>query len=74
MGSPNAARAFEVAIVGGETSRTDGPVAISVSITGMVEKTRWVSRSGGKAGDVIFVTGRLGGSLARQTSAFHPSH
>ena len=29
----------------------------------MVEKNCWVSRGGGKTGDDIFVTGRLGGSL-----------
>ena len=58
-----AARTFGVAIVGGETSRIDGPLAISVSVAGRVERNRWVSRRGGRAGDELFVTGRLGGSL-----------
>ncbi len=61
-GLAKAARAFDVAIVGGETSGTRGPVAVSVSVTGVVEKDRWVSRSGGEAGDALFVTGKLGGS------------
>lgn len=62
-GIEKAARAFDVAIVGGETSATEGPAVISISVTGFVEKDRWVGRGGGKAGDELFVTGKLGGSL-----------
>ncbi|CAN5257310.1 thiamine-phosphate kinase [soil metagenome] len=71
-GLAKAAAAFEVAIVGGETSSTAGPVAISVSVAGTVEKKRWVSRSGGKAGDELFVTGTLGGSRAGKHLQFTP--
>ena len=71
-GLAKAARAFGVAIVGGETSGTTGHIAISVSITGAVEKDRWVSRSGGKAGDELFVTGRLGGSIRSRHLRFTP--
>jgi thiamine-monophosphate kinase len=53
---------FDVAIVGGETSATKGSLMVSISAIGSVEKDRWVGRSGGKAGDVLFVTGKLGGS------------
>lgn len=62
-GLRRAASQFDVAIVGGETSATRGPAVISVSISGRVEKERWVSRAGGKKGDDLFVTGKLGGSL-----------
>ena len=55
---------FGVLIVGGETARTDGPAMISVSLTGEVSAKRCGLRSGGRAGDVLFVTGVLGGSLA----------
>lgn len=61
-GLQRAADRFEVVIVGGETSDTPGPAMISVSALGSVEKKRSVRRSGGKAGDVLFVTGKLGGS------------
>ncbi|MEO8439916.1 MAG: thiamine-phosphate kinase [Spartobacteria bacterium] len=71
-GLERAARRFEVAIVGGETSRTEGPVVLSISAIGTVEKDRWVSRSGGKAGDALYVTGRLGGSLRRKHLNFIP--
>ncbi|MBA3961916.1 MAG: thiamine-monophosphate kinase [Chthoniobacterales bacterium] len=63
---------FSVAIVGGETSSTAGPVVISISATGTVEKERWVSRAGGEAGDALFVTGKLGGSIRRKHLNFLP--
>ena len=71
-GLEKAARAFRVAIVGGETSNIKGPAVISVSLTGFVEKSRWVSRDGGKAKDELFVTGRLGGSLRGRHLKFTP--
>ncbi len=71
-GLGKAARAFDVAIVGGETSRTNGPLAISVSVTGFVERDRWVSRARGKRGDDLFVTGNLGGSIHGRHLSFTP--
>ncbi|HEX8489613.1 MAG TPA: thiamine-phosphate kinase, partial [Chthoniobacterales bacterium] len=71
-GLEKAARTFEVAIVGGETSTIKGPVVISVTVTGFVEKGRWVGRAGGKANDDLFVTGRLGGSLRARHLDFVP--
>jgi len=62
LGLQRAAARFHVSIAGGETSNTSGPLVLSVSAIGFVEKRRWVSRSGGKPGDDLFVTGRLGGS------------
>ena len=71
-GMAKAARMFEVAIVGGETSRTEGPLAVSVSITGAVENNRWVGRAGGKSNDELFVTGQLGGSIRGKHLRFVP--
>jgi thiamine-monophosphate kinase len=71
-GIEKAARRFDVAIVGGETSNINGPAIISVSLTGLVEKKRWVGRAGGKPGDELFVTGRLGGSLRGSHLKFVP--
>jgi thiamine-monophosphate kinase len=68
----HAAARFDVSIVGGETSSTCGPAAISVSVAGFVEKDRWVSRGGGKTGDDLFVTGRLGGSIRGKHLRFVP--
>jgi thiamine-monophosphate kinase len=71
-GIEKAARTFDVAVVGGETSNIKGPAVISISLSGFVERGRWVSRAGGKAGDDLFVTGRLGGSLGGHHLRFVP--
>lgn len=71
-GLEKAARRFGVSIVGGETSRSPGPLFISVALTGWVERARCVRRSGGKQGDAIYVTGRLGGSRAGKHLDFTP--
>lgn len=71
-GLKRAADRFSVAIVGGETSNTRGPSAISVSVSGLVEKHRKVTRRGGKPGDDLFVTGRLGGSMRGRHLRFVP--
>lgn len=71
-GLTRAAGRFGVDIVGGETSRTPGPLSLSVSVFGYVERNRWVSRGGGKPADDLFVTGRLGGSLRGRHLTFVP--
>jgi len=63
---------FDVYIVGGETSNTGGPIAISVSVIGFVEPSRALSRRGGKPGDDLFATGRLGGALKQKHLKFIP--
>jgi thiamine-monophosphate kinase len=63
---------FAVAIVGGETSEIDGPTVVSISAVGSVERDRCVSRAGGKAGDALFVTGKLGGSIRKKHLNFIP--
>jgi thiamine-monophosphate kinase len=67
-----AANRFDVSIVGGETSNTTGPIVISVSVIGFVEKLRATSRRGGRSGDDLFVTGRLGGALKQKHLKFIP--
>jgi thiamine-monophosphate kinase len=63
-GIARAARAHGVAVVGGETTHSAGPLVCSVFLTGRVERECCVRRSGGRPGDVLLVTGRLGGSFA----------
>jgi thiamine-monophosphate kinase len=54
-----AADAFDVALVGGDTTR--GPdVVASVAITGEVETGQALLRSGARPGDSIFVSGTVG--------------
>jgi thiamine-monophosphate kinase len=71
-GLRRAANHFDVSIVGGETSSTTGPIAISVTVIGFVEKSRAASRRGGRSGDDLFVTGRLGGALKQKHLKFIP--
>jgi thiamine-monophosphate kinase len=71
-GLRKSAEHFKVSIVGGETSSTPGPTAVSVSVIGFVERNRAVSRRGGKPGDDLFVTGRLGGAVKQKHLKFVP--
>jgi thiamine-monophosphate kinase len=71
-GLKRAARRFGISIVGGETSRSPGPLFLDIALTGWVERTRCVLRSGGRPGDALYVTGRLGGSRAGRHLDFTP--
>jgi thiamine-monophosphate kinase len=53
-----------VGIVGGDTVRIDGPLAVSVTLSGTCERDDLVLRSGAREGDVIVVTGSLGDAAA----------
>jgi len=63
---------FEVAIVGGDTVESPRALMVTVTVIGRVEKRRYVVRSGAKPGDVLCVTGDLGGSLLGKHLAFLP--
>ena len=56
------AAAFELALIGGDT--TSGPLAISVTAHGFVPVGRALRRDGARIGDVVFVTGTLGDAAA----------
>ena len=66
------AREHGVAIVGGETTTNPGRILISISLLGTVPRGKQILQSGAKAGDAIFVTGELGGSLAEKHLDFEP--
>ena len=61
-----------VAVVGGETTTNPGRILISIALLGTVPRGKQILRSGAKAGDAIFVTGELGGSLAEKHLHFEP--
>jgi thiamine-monophosphate kinase len=67
-----AAKRYGVSIVGGETSRSPGAAFINVALTGVVARGECIFRSGGSAGDLLYVTGSLGGSIAGKHLDFEP--
>ena len=67
------AEEFDVAIVGGDTTRWDHPLAIDVGIVARsYDGIEPVLRSGAKPGDRLYVTGKLGGSLLGRHLTFRP--
>jgi len=62
---------YSINLVGGDISRAR-QLTIDVSILGIVEKKNLVLRSGSKVGDIIFVTGALGGSILGKHLTFTP--
>jgi thiamine-monophosphate kinase len=56
------ANRFNVALVGGDTVR--GPLNVTVQALGLVENDCWLTRSGAKPGDAIFISGSPGEAAA----------
>lgn len=59
-------------LAGGETTSVPSGAVISVAGEGKVNRRDLVLRSGGKPGDLVVVTGRLGGSIAGKHLTFTP--
>jgi thiamine-monophosphate kinase len=72
LGLQTAAQTYGVNVVGGETAKSPGPVFLSVALTGTVGGNRYAARSGGRKGDWLYITGRLGGSIAGRHLRFRP--
>jgi thiamine-monophosphate kinase len=60
-GMARAARQLGMILAGGDTSRFP-KVAINLTVIGEVESHRAITRSGARSGDLIFVSGTLGGA------------
>jgi thiamine-monophosphate kinase len=57
------AERFGVDLAGGDTNAWDGPLVIAVTVFGETTARGAVRRAGARPGDIILVTGPLGGSL-----------
>jgi len=66
------AKEFDVALAGGDTNTFDGPLVISVTALGAPTKRGPLTRTGGKPGDWLLVTGKLGGSILGHMFDFTP--
>ncbi|WP_428772123.1 thiamine-phosphate kinase [Vibrio sp.] len=53
---------YGIQLIGGDT--TKGPLSITITVHGFVSREKTLTRSGAKAGDLIYVTGQLGDSKA----------
>jgi thiamine-monophosphate kinase len=72
QGIQRLADTFDVAIVGGDTNSWNGPLVVSITVLGVPHAKGSVLRSGAKVGDIIMVTGSLGGSIQGHHLDFTP--
>jgi thiamine-monophosphate kinase len=53
-----------IAVVGGNITRSPGPLVIDIMLTGSAKPRRVLTRGGGRTGDQLYVSGSLGGAAA----------
>jgi thiamine-monophosphate kinase len=63
---------FDLAIAGGDTNTHDGPLVISATLLGEVTERGPLTRSGGRVGDWLLITGQLGGTILGHAFDFAP--
>lgn len=51
---------FAIALAGGETNATPGPLTLTVTAIGSVPEGKLIRRNGARPGDQVFVTGTIG--------------
>jgi len=73
-GIQRASQRYQCPVVGGDTtcSASAAPLVLTVSILSRCGKSRAITRSQAQAGDIVCVTGSLGGSLAGRHLSFEP--
>jgi thiamine-monophosphate kinase len=55
---------YGVSVIGGNITRTEGPLIVDVTAGGEVAPRKWLTRAGARAGDEIWVSGSIGGAAA----------
>lgn len=66
------AKKLNVAVAGGETTVSPRGFFASISVLGTIPRDQIISRANAKAGEAIFVTGELGGSISGKHLEFTP--
>ena len=51
---------FGIELFGGDTSKINGPLTLSLTAIGAVDTGKMITRSGAKVGDLVYVTGTIG--------------
>lgn len=59
------ANEFKVPLAGGDTAQSEGGIQADIVVVGSAPKGTAVLRSGARPGDLIYVTGELGGAAAK---------
>ncbi len=63
-GYMNLAAKYGIELIGGDVSKTPDKIVVDSFAAGEVKKGKAILRSGAKPGDLVLVTGRLGGAAA----------
>ena len=63
---------YNIEIVGGDIISGHSPLCINVTMLGRDDGLKPIRRSGARGGDMILVTGTLGGSLLGKHLRFEP--
>jgi thiamine-monophosphate kinase len=53
-------RAYGIQLIGGDTTRTPGPLTLAITAMGSIPRGTMIRRSGAQAGDVVFISGTIG--------------
>jgi thiamine-monophosphate kinase len=72
LGISKTCATYGVTLAGGDTQSWDGPLSISCAMTGVMDGVRPALRGGAAPGDVIAITGSLGGSILGKHLRFEP--
>ncbi len=72
LGLSKACATYGVSLAGGDTQSWHGPLMINISMVGEMQGERPAIRGGAASGDVIAMTGSLGGSILGHHLRFEP--
>jgi thiamine-monophosphate kinase len=71
-GLASVARRYHVPVIGGDIAHHRGGFVATLTLVGETVSSRAVTRTGARAGDWVYVTGRLGGSILGYHWRFSP--
>lgn len=72
LGISKTCATYGLSLAGGDTQSWDGPLSVTVSMVGIMNEVRPALRAGAAPGDVIAITGSLGGSILGKHLRFEP--
>jgi thiamine-monophosphate kinase len=61
-------------VVGGNLTRSPGPLVIDVTVVGTVKRRQTLTRAGARPGDAVYVTGSIGAAAAGLQMVQMPGH